>query len=117
MPRKTSKNGNGEGSIGKRSDGRWYAAITVGRNVDGSQKRRFFYGRIRAEVIQKRDNARNELASGEYIDPHKITMHDWMQTWLWEYKKPFVKPKHLRAMNRRIGSILKKGWAHCISRM
>ncbi|MDD4689412.1 MAG: hypothetical protein PHE51_06665 [Eubacteriales bacterium] len=48
-----SKRGHNEGSIVKRNDGRWQGAVTVGRNFDGSQKRKYIYGKTRSEVANK----------------------------------------------------------------
>ena len=44
----------GEGSIVKRSDGRWMGVVTVGRNSSGTQKRRCFYGKIRKEALYRK---------------------------------------------------------------
>ena len=37
------KRGAGEGSISRRKNGLWQGAVTIGRNNDGSQKRKYFY--------------------------------------------------------------------------
>ena len=47
------RRGNGEGSISKRSDGRWHARVSL---PDG--KRKHFYGRTRDEVRKKLDKAK-----------------------------------------------------------
>lgn len=56
MPRKRSR-GNGEGSIRKRTDGKWEARYTAGHTPDGKQQRKSVYGRTRAEVAQKLSTA------------------------------------------------------------
>ena len=44
-----ARRGNSEGSIYKRKDGRWAAAVNLGWQ-DGKRKRKTFYGRTRQEV-------------------------------------------------------------------
>jgi integrase len=92
MPTKTKKRGNNEGSIYKRKDGLWCGQITIGRDENGRQKRQYFYGKTRQEVAEKIAKALNDLANGVYVDPAKTTLKDWLNTWLWEYKKQTLRP-------------------------
>ncbi|WPX08230.1 tyrosine-type recombinase/integrase [Anaerocellum danielii] len=92
MPTKTKKRGNNEGSIYKRKDGLWCGQITIGRDENGRQKRQYFYGRTRQEVAEKIAKALNDIATGVYVDPAKLTLKDWLNTWLWEYKKQTLRP-------------------------
>ena len=60
----SKKRGAGEGSIVKRSDGRWMGVVTVGRNSSGTQKRRCFYGKTRKEAADKINTCLKQLGSG-----------------------------------------------------
>lgn len=73
-----SRRANGEGSITKRKDGRWQAAVWV-TTLDGGRKRVFTYARDRkaaqASLVQKLDEVRRgiptsttPLTVGEYLD-------------------------------------------------
>ncbi|MCC5910074.1 MAG: site-specific integrase [Clostridiaceae bacterium] len=93
------KRGQGEGSIYKRKDGRWASVITVGKNPDGSQKRRFFYGKTRQEVADKLNKALSNMKTGDYVEPNKLTISDWLDTWLWDYKSTSLKPKTIESYN------------------
>ncbi|GEA15567.1 site-specific integrase [Moorella sp. E308F] len=86
------KRGNNEGTISKRKDGRWCAAITVGRTEEGKQKRIFFYGKTRQEVADKLAKALNDIKQGTFVEPDKLTVGEWLDTWLNEYVKPHVRP-------------------------
>lgn len=86
-----AKRGQGEGSISKRSDGTWWARITVGKTPDGKQKRKAFYGKTRKEVQEKLTTALNDMNNNTYIEPSKIKLSTWLDTWLLEYKKNSVK--------------------------
>lgn len=86
-----AKRGQGEGTISKRPDGTWWARITVGRTPDGKQKRKAFYGKTRKEVQEKLTAALNEINNNTYIEPSNITVAQWIDVWLKDYKKNFVR--------------------------
>lgn len=86
-----NKRGNGEGIISKRKNGNWFAAVTVGRNTDGSLKRKFIYGKTRLEVSKKITEIQNEVIKNSYFEPTKMTFSEWLDTWLNEYKKPEIR--------------------------
>lgn len=75
------KKANGEGSICKRSDGRYMARYTV----NGSRKA------VYEEVRQKLNEKLHEIAKGTYIEPGKDTVGKWMRDWLTIYALPTVK--------------------------
>lgn len=79
------KKANGEGSICKRSDGRYMARYTV----NGSRKA--VYGETYEEARQKLNEKLHEIASGTYIEPGKDTVGKWMRDWLTIYALPTVK--------------------------
>lgn len=85
------KRGGGEGTISKRKDGRWAAAITLGYDNEGRQKRKFFYGDTRTEVAEKLREALNNQSTGMVVDSKKLTVEQWLKTWIDEYKKPSVR--------------------------
>lgn len=89
--RKPKQRGNGEGSIYKRSDGRWCGAITVGRTPEGKLKKKVIYGKTRNEVAEKMNTELNALSLGNFVDTNNIILKDWMHTWLYEYKKQSVR--------------------------
>src|SRR5262249_53080727 len=86
------KRGNNEGSITRRSDGRWMAQVTIGRDSQtGKLKRATFYGKTRQEVADKLTKALRDKHQGTFVAPHKLTLGEWLHTWLWEYKKPGIR--------------------------
>ncbi|MGI6286676.1 site-specific integrase [Neomoorella humiferrea] len=94
MPRKKKgrERGNGEGTISQRKDGTWCAAITAGRKEDGKLKRVFFYGKTREEVAQKLTKALADIQQGTYVEPSKLTVGEWLDTWLKDYARPHIRP-------------------------
>src|SRR5215470_1996701 len=87
------KRGNNEGSITRRKNGLWMAQITVGRDpATGKPKRATFYGKTRQEVADKLTKALREQQQGTFVTPHELTLGEWLDTWLQEYKKPKLRP-------------------------
>lgn len=105
-----AKRGQGEGTISKRPDGTWWARITVGRTADGKQKRKAYYGKTRKEVQEKLTAALNEINAGTYIEPSKMTLEQWLYTWLKEYKRNSVKSStyevYCRIIKNRLAPVL-----------
>jgi len=89
------KRGQNEGTIAKRPDGTWWARITVGKDAQGRQKRKAFYGKTRREVLHKMTTALSELNHGSFVEPSKITVNEWLDFWLANYKAQSVKPTTL----------------------
>lgn len=86
-----AKRGQGEGTISKRPDGTWWARITVGKDENGKQKRKAFYGKTRAEVQKKLTEAVNDVNNDAYIEPSKMTVAQWLDLWMKQYKRNSVK--------------------------
>lgn len=81
----SKKKANGEGSISKRSDGRYMARYTV------NGKRKAIYGATHEEVRTKLNEVLNDIAKGTYIAPQKDTVGMWLKEWLVTYALPTVK--------------------------
>lgn len=75
------KNANGQGTIRKRNDGLWEARYTSGK--DGKQKS--LYARTQKEVRQKLTAVANDIDHGISVDPSRITVGEWLDTWLDEF--------------------------------
>jgi integrase len=93
MPRKSTRNAQGGGTIRQRADGRWEARYTLGRDPGtGKQVQKSVYGSSQAEVRRKLAQAIAEIDSGIYQAPNKITVSAWMQEWLTTFCEGKIKP-------------------------
>jgi hypothetical protein len=72
MPR--HKRGNAEASIYQMQDGRWRAAVTIGRKPDGSPIRKVYTAATRHEVKDQLTDALKDLKSGIPIVSEKQTV-------------------------------------------
>ena len=78
------RRGNNEGSIYKDKQGRWRGAVTL-YTTEGKQKKKIFYGKTKREVTDKVNQVLSELRSNTYIEPSKVTLYEWLCTWLEHY--------------------------------
>lgn len=107
------KRGNNEGSIVRRKDGRWMASITIGRNPEtGRLKRAYFYGKTRQEASDQLAKALSDLSRGTFVAPQKLTVGQWLDTWLREYKGGSVRPLTLDNYERYIRCHLAPALGH-----
>lgn len=78
------KRSNGEGTIFKRSDGRWCAAY-----FDKEYRRHYVYGKTQKEIKQKLKKKMSEVNVS--TKGKGITVDEWMVQYLDEYKRNEVK--------------------------
>lgn len=93
---------NGEGTITKLPNGTYQARITVGYDADGKQLRKAFYGKTRKEVVSKMDAAKAELNRSRSRDFGGMTVPEWLDYWLDEYKKRSVRDSTYHTMRNNL---------------
>jgi integrase len=81
------RRGNGEGTIVKRADGRWTAAIIC----DGYQ-RKWIYGKTRRDVSDRLRKIRSDVAEGRPVMNERLTMAEYLNRWLYEVAKQRTRP-------------------------
>ncbi len=81
------RQGNGEGSIYKRSDGRWAAGLTLDRG-----RRKHFYARTRQEVAAKLNAALKNRQDGLPSPSEQTTVARFLSDWLGTVKAS-VRPR------------------------
>jgi integrase len=73
----SKKRGNGEGSVVRRSDGRW-----MGRFVDREGLRRSVYGRTRADASDRLVDALRQKHEGTLVLSRRCTVEEFLRAWL-----------------------------------
>lgn len=115
MARKSgTRAAQGNGTIRRRTVTRkgstytyWEARITVGRDPGtNKQIQRSFTGKTQAEVLKKMQAASVEIETGTYQEPVKITLAEWLDTWVAEYLTD-VKPRTLDSYKTTIKTHIK----------
>lgn len=92
---KNSRAAAGDGTIRRRPDGRWECRFIVGHDPGtGKQIRRSVYGKTQKEVREAKAQAIAALDRHTYIEPCKMLLSEWLQTWIDTYCID-VKPRTL----------------------
>lgn len=74
------KRGNGEGSISKRKDGRWWGRYTV--YTDRGPEQKAVYGKTRAEVAEKLTKVMSDRDSGLLFAADNLKLGEYLECWL-----------------------------------
>ena len=83
---------NGEGTIGKRKDGRWEARYIAGRDPEtGKQIRKSILGKTQAEVRTKLKEALAEATEINVVKSGEYNVAGWVQAWYSLYAQPNVR--------------------------
>ncbi len=107
MSRKQTRNAQGGGTIRWRSDGRWEARYTKGRDPGtGKQIQKSIYGKTQAEVRKKLQQACIAIDEGTYMEPSKLTVGEWLEIWVENYTEN-LKPYSKKSYNTQIKKHIK----------
>ena len=87
MARKSNtRAAQGAGSIRQRPNGSWEARYVAGKDPGtGKPIRKSVYGKTQKEVRQKLTQAIAAIDNGDYFEPSKMTVGEWLDIWLAEY--------------------------------
>jgi integrase len=96
-----SKRGSLEGSIYRRSDGRWAGVVHLGYE-GGKRQRKAFYGKTRQEVAQKLTTALRTHQQGLPLAGERQTVGQFLSQWLEESAKPSVRTSTLRGYEAKV---------------
>lgn len=91
-----TRRGTGEGSIYKRSDGRWVAVVHVGYDSQGRRRRKSIYGTTRSAVAARLAAALRTRQQGLELPPERQTVGPFLMEWL-EDVRPSVRPMTYRS--------------------
>ena len=87
MPPQRKRNPNGAGTITRRKDGRYQAAVYV-LQPDGTRARKFAYGKTWAECDTKRRALLDKVANGVPVPTRSAKLSEWLTYWLDNIVKP-----------------------------
>ena len=74
----------GDGMVRKREDGRWEGRIVIGHKENGEPLFRHVYAKMQKELLDKLHHSR-------------MTLGQWLNRWLTEYKAGTVRPGTLKS--------------------
>jgi len=79
---------SGEGSIRKRSDGRWEGRYVAGHDANGKPIRKNVLGKTQAEVRDKLKKAIDIAQRTDVARAQEYSVENWVRTWYEVYSKP-----------------------------
>jgi len=85
------RKGNGEGTVYRRPNGTWVGQISYIDPGTGKSKRKSSFGKTKAEVLAKMQENQQLKTTGRLTEQSKLTLGEWMDTWLEDYKKDSLK--------------------------
>ncbi|MGB9866751.1 MAG: tyrosine-type recombinase/integrase [Bacillota bacterium] len=83
-----------KGHVEPAGKGKWRVVIEVGRDPSSGKRKRIVRrveGR-KADAEELLTQLLTELKQGTYVEPNKITVAEWLNTWLHEYKRLELRP-------------------------
>ncbi|MZP28650.1 tyrosine-type recombinase/integrase [Heliobacterium undosum] len=87
-----TRRNNGEGNVYLRKDGRWEARFFHTDPTTGHKKRYNYLGKTHEEAYNKMITAKAAILTGNFVEPNKMAVKDWLSYWLAECIQPNVKP-------------------------
>ncbi len=100
--RKIKKRGNSEGSIYRMTDGRWRAAVSIGKDAEGKPLRKIFTKPTRHEVQDELTKALRDVQLGLPIVTEKQTTGQFLAHWLNEVIKHRVRPRTFQTYSYQV---------------
>ena len=88
---------SGDGMVRRKEDGRWEGRIVVGHKANGDPIFRYVYGRTQKELMAKLHQSIETYQDVELTEDSRITLGEWLDRWLDEYKAGTVSYTHLGA--------------------
>ena len=89
------KRPDGDGLVRKRGDGRWEGRIVVGHKEDGTPIFRYVFGKTQRELTKKLHAKILEFRGVELSEESSMTLAEWLEKWLSEYKVNTVRASTL----------------------
>ena len=102
------RRGNGEGCIYKRKDGRWECRFIVGKDENGKWIRKNAIARTHKEIVDKLQALKEQYKGIVITSTENITVAEWLNRWLDEYKKPFIRPNTYIGYKEAVKQIVAK---------
>ena len=91
------KRPSGDGLVRKRSDGRWEGRIVAGYKEDGKPIFRSVFAKSQRELMDKLHNQIELHRDVELTEGYNLTLSQWLDKWLTEYKTYTIRESTLRS--------------------
>ena len=97
----------GDGMVRKREDGRWEGRIVIGHKENGEPLFRHVYAKTQKALLDKLHQNIECYRDVELTEDSRMTLGQWLDRWLTEYKAGTVRPGTLEGYRRYIEHYIK----------
>ena len=97
----------GDGMVRKRNDGRWEGRIVIGHRENGEPLFRHVYAKTQKALLDKLHQNIECYRDVELTEDSRMTLGQWLDRWLTEYKAGTVRPGTLESYRRYIEYYIK----------
>ena len=87
----------GDGMVRKREDGRWEGRIVIGHKENGEPLFRHVYAKTQKALLDKLHQNIECYRDVELTEDSRMTLSEWLDRWLTEYKAGAVRPGTLKS--------------------
>ena len=97
----------GDGMVRRRDDGRWEGRIVIGHRENGGPLFRHVYAKTQKALLDKLHQNIECYRDVELTEDSRMTLGQWLDRWLTEYKAGTVRPGTLEGYRRYIEYYIK----------
>ena len=97
----------GDGMVRRREDGRWEGRIVIGHKENGEPLFRHVYAKTQKALLDKLHQNIECYRDVELTEDSRMTLGQWLDRWLAEYKAGTVRPGTLQSYRRYIEYYIK----------
>ena len=101
----------GDGMVRKREDGRWEGRIVIGHKENGEPLFRHVYAKTQKTLLDKLHQNIECYRDVELTEDSRMTLGEWLDRWLTEYKAGTVRPGTLKTIAATSNTTLSRSWA------
>lgn len=98
---------SGDGMVRKREDGRWEGRIVIGHKQNGDSIFRHVYAKTQKELLNKLHRNIEDYHDVDLTEDSRMTLGEWLDRWMEEYKADIVRPGTLRGYRTLIEQYIK----------
>lgn len=98
---------SGDGMVRKREDGRWEGRIVVGHKKNGTPIFQHAYAHTQKELTEKLHQNIERYQDVELTEDSRMTLGEWLDRWLTDYKENTVRPGTLAGYRSYIENYIK----------
>ena len=102
----------GDGMVRKRDDGRWEGRIVIGHKKNSDPIFHHDYANTQKELMDKLHMSIERYRDVELTEDSRMTLGEWLDTWLEDYKEGTVRPSTLASYRQFIEAYIKPELGH-----